>query len=77
MALKQCRECGGKVSTGAATCPHCGVGSPGGGVASFSPRIDTSLEGNARSCIGCLMVLVILGAVVIIGFMVIAGLANA
>lgn len=25
MALKKCKECGGKVSTKAATCPHCGA----------------------------------------------------
>lgn len=24
MALTRCPECGGEVSTGAATCPHCG-----------------------------------------------------
>jgi hypothetical protein len=28
MALTQCSECGGQVSTGAATCPHCGIASP-------------------------------------------------
>src|SRR6266851_1951335 len=28
MALKQCRECGGKVSTAANTCPHCGIATP-------------------------------------------------
>lgn len=25
MALVECRECGGKVSTGADACPHCGA----------------------------------------------------
>lgn len=25
MALKQCRECGGEVSTSALRCPHCGA----------------------------------------------------
>lgn len=28
MALKKCRECGGQVSSEAATCPHCGVKKP-------------------------------------------------
>ncbi|WP_313375059.1 hypothetical protein [Pantoea sp. CTOTU50773] len=28
MALKKCRECSGKVSSSAKTCPHCGVKSP-------------------------------------------------
>lgn len=28
MALGACRECGGKVSSEAATCPHCGVATP-------------------------------------------------
>ena len=30
MALKPCRECKEMVSTGAKTCPHCGVSSPTG-----------------------------------------------
>jgi hypothetical protein len=30
MALKPCRECKVMVSTGAKTCPHCGVSSPTG-----------------------------------------------
>ncbi len=30
MALKKCRECDGEVSTGAKTCPHCGVDRPAG-----------------------------------------------
>jgi len=29
MALTPCRECGEQVSTVAATCPHCGIASPG------------------------------------------------
>lgn len=28
MAIKKCRECGGKVSSSAKTCPHCGVSKP-------------------------------------------------
>jgi len=28
MALKQCRECSGQVSTAATTCPHCGIAAP-------------------------------------------------
>jgi hypothetical protein len=28
MPLKECRECGGKVSSLATTCPHCGIASP-------------------------------------------------
>lgn len=28
MALKKCKECGNQVSTGASTCPHCGVKNP-------------------------------------------------
>jgi hypothetical protein len=28
MALAQCRECAGEVSTYASTCPHCGAPSP-------------------------------------------------
>ena len=28
MAIMKCRECGGKVSSEAATCPHCGVNQP-------------------------------------------------
>lgn len=28
MALSTCKECGGKVSTLAKTCPHCGVPNP-------------------------------------------------
>lgn len=30
MALVQCRECGEKVSNKAATCPKCGIATPGG-----------------------------------------------
>ena len=30
MALTTCRECGREVSTGAATCPHCGAANPAG-----------------------------------------------
>ena len=30
MTLDRCRECGGQVSTEAATCPHCGVQFPSG-----------------------------------------------
>jgi len=28
MAMEECRECGDQVSTGAETCPHCGVSYP-------------------------------------------------
>ncbi len=28
MTLKKCKECGKEVSTGASTCPHCGVKNP-------------------------------------------------
>ncbi|WP_312181162.1 hypothetical protein [Pantoea sp. CTOTU46764] len=28
MAMKKCRECDGKVSSSAKTCPHCGVSKP-------------------------------------------------
>lgn len=30
MALGYCRECGGRASTEAAACPHCGAGDPTG-----------------------------------------------
>lgn len=32
MALVSCRECGEEVSTGATTCPHCGVAEPAPGL---------------------------------------------
>ncbi len=38
MPLKPCRECKTEVSTEAATCPKCGVGSPTGAVAAMKTR---------------------------------------
>lgn len=53
MSLKSCPECGGKVSSKATTCPHCGM--------RLSPTgLDTSFSGNARSCVGCVVLVVIL-----------------
>lgn len=53
MALKACPECGNAVSTKARACPSCGVGlTPSG--------LDTSLAGNAQSCLGCIVLVVIL-----------------
>ena|GEM_PF-3812796 len=42
MALKQCRECNGKVSTLSKSCPHCGVPSPTS--ASMSPANEVRLH---------------------------------
>ena len=58
MALRPCPECNRQVSTKARQCPHCG--SPLAG-----PVVDTSIGGNARSCLGCI-VWPIIGFVVLV-----------
>jgi hypothetical protein len=44
MAITQCRECGGKVSTGAVTCPHCGAPAP-----TADPQPEASLPQTPRT----------------------------
>lgn len=48
MALKPCSECGHEFSTKAHACPVCA-----------HPRavtgLDTSIRGNARTCLGCIV----------------------
>lgn len=55
MALTNCKECGGKVSDSALTCPHCGVGAPAGTArlvihradkGSKSVRVDVYINGQ-------------------------------
>ena len=42
MALKQCRECNGNVSTLSTSCPHCGISNPT--TASMSPANELRLK---------------------------------
>lgn len=60
MALQTCPECGKELSSRATTCPHCGAPRKAKG-------IDTTITGNARSCLGCLLwpiiILVVIGIV--------------
>lgn len=51
MALKSCRECGAQVSTGAATCPHCGVKNP------------TQQVSAGQGCLGCFGIIVVIGLI--------------
>lgn len=68
MALKSCRECGEKVSTTADTCPHCGTRNPTGKL------LDTSIGGNARSCLGCIVLPILIVAVLAVVGMILGGL---
>jgi hypothetical protein len=56
MAIKACRECGKQVSTEAKACPHCGAAAPTG------PSV-----GQQAASIGCLTLVVAVGALVWIG----------
>lgn len=77
MALLQCPECGGNVSSAATTCPHCGhpLGGQRPAPASEAPLATkpkslghpdgvTGAVGGGAAGIGCGAVLVIVGAVV-------------
>lgn len=57
MALTICRECRREVSTSAATCPHCGVSSPG----RWTSVAAVERTSNAKGC------LLLFGAVVTLG----------
>jgi len=46
VAISECRECGGKVSTEAASCPHCGAPAP----ARQSQRADPAVAWKCRVC---------------------------
>ena len=63
MALKPCPECGTEVSTKAATCPQCGTPLKSG-------VLDTSVSGNARTCLGCLAWPIIIFVVFVVVSMV-------
>ena len=52
MALTKCKECGKEVSTGAKTCPHCGIKNPG-------------VKGK-DAAIGCLVMIVIVGLLTVL-----------
>ena len=54
--LLKCRECGGQVSSGAASCPHCGFVPPRqeGGI-SLDPKANLAAAGQ-----GCKVVLLLL-----------------
>lgn len=58
MALTKCRECGQKVSSEAASCPHCGVSSPSGSLRGVFSR---GSRGKGEGCFlqtmncGCLV----------------------
>jgi hypothetical protein len=64
MAIKACRDCGGKVSTSAEVCPHCGVRSPT--VANPLTSLDPDIkEGSGKKVsFGAFVVIVILVVVV-------------
>lgn len=48
MALEECRECGGQISTEAETCPNCGVPDPtGSGGPERQATSDNDSSGNA------------------------------
>lgn len=53
MALKPCHECKQEVSTGARTCPHCGVKFPTG-----RPLVDMDAGENLKGC-GCILMILI------------------
>lgn len=65
MALIQCPDCGRQVSDGAPSCPGCGRP-----IATQGPQVALTTQGktgkfldplsNARSCLGCLAVLMLL-----------------
>lgn len=55
--LVACRVCQGQVSTGAATCPHCGEGNP-------TPRAERKASSNSRAtALLAVLVLLIVGYV--------------
>ena len=64
MAIMKCRECGNKVSSEAATCPHCGVSNPAKPVAkpAISPPEKKGISGWKKIGI-VLLVLWVIGFV--------------
>jgi len=52
MALIQCEDCGGKVSSIAGSCPHCGR--PGDLIGRFSgAEVPAAVPDGARVCVAC------------------------
>lgn len=52
MALEECKECDGQVSTSADTCPHCGTKAP------TTAAGCAALASSMQTC-GCLLTLVV------------------
>ena len=70
MAITKCPDCGGKLSTDAAACPHCGRPSGGGAATSVGgqPAPDKKKESSPARA-GCLVIVVLLGAFTCAGLM--------
>ena len=64
MALTQCRECGGKVSTEATSCPHCGA----------SPPVNVAVSPPAKASRGCAGFVV--GGIVLVAIIAALGSGN-
>jgi zinc-ribbon domain len=60
MALRECRECGSKISTGAKTCPHCGIESPA------RTPLDGINEGIKEIALGLIGLCIVLGVIVVV-----------
>lgn len=59
MALVQCPECGGKLSSDAAACPHCGK--PNAPIAAPESSPEPKKTSAAVGCLGVILCLVIVG----------------
>jgi len=53
MAIMQCPDCGGKVSTKATSCPHCGAPVTGETPSLKCNECGTSMPANAKTCPAC------------------------
>jgi hypothetical protein len=62
MAVTECRECAGRVSTTAKTCPHCGISRPG-----LPPEMQKAhAAAGAAFNLGCLLLLGLLSLLIVL-----------
>ena len=71
MSLEPCRECGTSVATGAKTCPKCGAKKP------HASPAEVKLDEVTKSVGGCgctLILLPLVGGILLLVFLILAGL---